>query len=273
MRHIIETGCDGATLCAFDPAALPHDADALLEDDPMGSMEGWQAEGRFWVGGTGSDGGYVFHVHVDEALPEPEPGTTRTLEAQIDRFVCPSGHLWFCGAEYAARDPLLGSGATPTGGLGRYPSQGGQVQLPAGTHALSVYRVERPEPTDIEALRTLSKDMRGMTKRIRPADALLAASMVLWLLGGLAALGSGLVLLVSLPIKLFQWATDNPLFDKGWHVFPVALAILMGGLAAIALGRWCDLRHRRSPRAAEDKAQRLASADYIVRIETRTEAG
>lgn len=269
MRHVIDTGCDGATLCAFDPAALPDDADALLEEDPMGTMERWQNEGRFWVGGTGSDGRFVFHVHVDEALPEPSPGAQRTLEARFDAFACPGGQLWFCGAEYAARDPLAGSAGTPTGGLSHYPSQGGNIRLPPGAHEACFYRVERPEPSDTEALKTLGTTLKGA----RAADLLIAASMLLWILGGLAALGASLVLVVSLPIKLFQWATDNPLFHKGWHVFPVALAIAAAGLAAIAAGRWCDLRHRRSATAVQQEAARLEEADYVVLINTRGAVG
>ena len=265
MRHVIETGCDGATLCAFDPAALPDDADALLEEDPMDYMERWQADGRFWAGGTGEDGRYIFHVHVDEPLPEPEPGTTRTLEAQFERFACPSGALWLCGAEYAARDPIVGSEATPSGGLGRYPSQGGHVALPPGEHRLSIYRVERPEPGVVEVL-------QEMAKSAKPAELLVAASMVLWILGGLASLGSALVLVVSLPIKLWQWATDNPLFEKGWHVFPITLAILGAGVAAIALGRWCDVRYRCSATRQDKDAQRLGRADYVVGVETKPAA-
>src|SRR5437667_2283717 len=48
MRHIIETGTDGATLCFFDPAALPADFDQRLADDPVSAFEELQKEGRFW---------------------------------------------------------------------------------------------------------------------------------------------------------------------------------------------------------------------------------
>jgi hypothetical protein len=262
MRYIIETGCDGATLCAFDPEALPDDADALLLDDPMGYMERWQSEGRFWVGGTGSDGSFVFHVHVDEPLPEAEAGTSRELEAKFERFACPSGELWFCGAEYAARDPNAGSEGTPDGGLDNYPSQGGHITLAPGSYGVRIYRVERPEPSDLEALKEIGK----IGKNARPADLLVIASMVFWLLGALATFGAAIMLIISLPLKFYQWVTDNPLFHKGWHAFPVAIAFLVGGLASIGLGRWCDLRYRRSAGAKADNAARLARADYVVEI-------
>jgi hypothetical protein len=61
-------------------------------------MQAWQAESRFWLGGTEGDGRYIFHVHVNEPLPEPVPGSLHTLNAQFERFRCPSGVLWFCGA-------------------------------------------------------------------------------------------------------------------------------------------------------------------------------
>ncbi len=249
MRYIIETGCDSATLCAFDPAALPQDADERLLDDAQGHMETWQAEDRFCVGPTGGDGSYVFHVYVNAPLPEPEPGTTRTLEAGFERFRCPSGTLWFCGAEYAARDPVAGSKATPRGGLGRYPAQGGSVSLPPGEHALSVYRVQRPEEIDDSTI-----------------DLQVAASMLLWLAGGLAIAVAVFVLVVTVPGKLFQWAIGSALFNEGWHVYPITLGLFVAGVAAIAAGRWFDSRHRRSARAVAAVARRREQADYVVSV-------
>ncbi|MCE2949863.1 MAG: hypothetical protein ACK5TI_01145 [bacterium] len=262
MRHIIDTGCDGAAVCAFDPAALPLDADERLLDDPMDSMQAWQAERRFWVGGTGGDGRYIFHVHVNEPLPEPEPGSIHTLDAQFERFSCPSGVLWFCGAEYAARDPVAGSEATPTGGLGRYSTQGGRVSLPPGEHAISIYRVERPEADDAAALRQLARDARSIDLRV-------VASMLLWLTGGLAIGLAAFVLVVSLPVKLFQWASGSPLFREGWHVYPITMAVLIAGFAAIGAGRWFDVRYRRSARGMEDDIQELERADYVVSVTLR----
>ena len=265
MRHIIDTGCDGATVCAFDPAALPPDADERLLDAAMDSMQAWQAESRFWVGGTEGDGRFVFHVHVNAPLPEPEPGSTHTLDAQFERFRCPSGVLWFCGAEYAARDPVAGSEATPAGGLGRYSTQGGHIGLPPGEHAISIYRVERPETDDAAALPELARAARGIDLRV-------VASMLLWPTGGLAIVLAAFVLIVSLPVKLFQWATGNPLFREGWHVYPITMAVLIAGIAAIGAGRWFDVRYRRSARGMEDEARELERADYVVGVTVRPPA-
>ena len=71
MKHIVEASCDGATLCAFDPAALPTNFDQIVSDDPAGLMEKLQSEGKFWFSETGADGRFVFHIFVNEpAQPE-----------------------------------------------------------------------------------------------------------------------------------------------------------------------------------------------------------
>lgn len=258
MRYVISAGCDGATLCAFDPAALPPDADTRLVHDPLGRMEAWQAEGRFWVGGTGSDGRSVFHVYVDQPLPEPEPGETRTLEARFDHFPCPSGRLWLCGAEYVARDPGAGSPATPAGGLDRSSTQGGYVPVPAGDHQIWIYRTERPEPGDVRALSQVLRAARDAGLRS-------AVAVALVVLGGLAAASAGLVLIVSLPIKVFQWATEDPLFSKGWHVAPIALGILVAGAAAVVLGRRIARLLPRSGAGSGDDPP-PEPPDYVVRV-------
>ena len=252
-------------VCAFDPAALPLDADERLLDDAMDSMQAWQAESRLWLGGTEGDGRYSFHVHVNEPLPEAEPGSMHTLDAQFERFRCPSGVLWFCGAEYAARDPVAGSKATPTGGLGRYSTQGGRISLPPGEHAISIYRVERPEAGD-------AADSPQPARAARGIDLRLVASMLLWPTGGLAIVLAAFALVVSLPVKLFQWATGNPLFREGWHIYPIAMAVLIAGIAAVAAGRWFDVRYRRSARGMEDEARQLERADFVVSVTLRPSA-
>lgn len=225
----------------------------------MDSMQAWQAESRFWLGGTEGDGRYIFHVHVNEPLPEPVPGSLHTLDAQFERFRCPSGVLWFCGAEYAARDPVAGSKATPTGGLGRYSTQGGCISLPPGEHAIGIYRVERPEAGDAAASPQPARAARGIDLRM-------VASMLLWLTGWLAVVLAAFALVVSLPVKLFQWATGSPLFKEGWHLYPITMAVLIAGIAAVGAGRWLDLRYRRSPRGMEHEAQQLERADFVVSV-------
>ena len=104
MRHIVETGTDGATICFFDPAALPPDFDERIEDDPVSTFEALEREGRFWWRSTDGDGSYLFHFYVDQDVPEPISTHSRGA-ATVARFLVPSGVIWACGAEYAARDP------------------------------------------------------------------------------------------------------------------------------------------------------------------------
>jgi hypothetical protein len=141
MKYIIETGCDGATLCFFDPAALPVDFDALVVDDPVGLMEQLQQQQKFWFGGSGGDGGYIFHVYIDEQPPLSLLSKATSVDS-FDAFSIPSGRLCICGAEYAANDPMAGSSFTPTGGLARYSGMGGIVELDAGYYALELFAVE-----------------------------------------------------------------------------------------------------------------------------------
>ena len=93
MNLVVEAGCDGATLCAFDPAALPADFDRLVCDDPVAVTTRLQSEGRFWIGETGADGRFVFEVYVDEPVQTMAAGTRFKLEAQFPEFACPSGTI------------------------------------------------------------------------------------------------------------------------------------------------------------------------------------
>jgi len=252
---IIEAGCDGATLCAFDPAALPFDFDTAAADDPVGLMEALQREQRFWIGGTGGDGRFVFHVHVDEAAPKC-PGR-RAHEATFDAFAMPSGALWICGAEYAASDPRAGSALTPLGGLGRY-AMGGCVPLPPGAHCMKITRVTRTADDDA-----------AIASR---ASALSIIAVTVCALGGLAATLASLVLVLGLLVKGWQSLAARELFAKGWQVFPVAAVIAVIGALVFALGRWLL---RLDAGNSNTMAQRAATAerrrqfpDYLVEITT-----
>jgi hypothetical protein len=146
MRHVVETGTDGATICFFDPAALPPDFDERIEDDPVGTFEALEGEGRFWWRSTDGDGAYLFHFYVDEDVPEPI-STQAHDGATVARFLVPSGVIWACGAEYAARDPERGHAGTPKGGLERYAHMGGRFELARGAYSLKAWRAEWPERT------------------------------------------------------------------------------------------------------------------------------
>jgi hypothetical protein len=138
VRYVVETGTDGASVCFFDPAALPGDFDDAIEKDPVQIHSELQREERFWFQETGGDGRQLFHVCFNESFNRPK-GAQVTQIAQFKKLACPSGELWICGAEYAAKDPERGSGSTPVGGLGKYVHMGGKISLPAGHYAVNVY--------------------------------------------------------------------------------------------------------------------------------------
>lgn len=161
---------------------------------------------------------------------------------------------------------MAGSEATPTSGLGRYSTQGGYISLPPGESAISIYSVERPEADDAASLPQPARAARGIDLRV------VVASMLPWPTGGLAIVLAAFVLVVSLPFKLFQWATRRPLFREGWHVYPITMAVLIAGIAAIGAGRWFDVRYRRRARGREDEARELERADYMVSVTGRPPA-
>lgn len=44
MKYIMEAGCDGATLCFFDPAALPANFDVQVKDEAVELMAQLQTQ-------------------------------------------------------------------------------------------------------------------------------------------------------------------------------------------------------------------------------------
>lgn len=234
MKHVIEAGTDGATLCAFDPAALPPDFDARVEDDPIGLMDTLREEGRLWYGGTGGDGSFVVHVLSGEALDVPD-GLAPAWQGEIS---LPSGSLWVCGAEYIANDPRKGSAFTPRGGLGRC-AMGDRVDMPPGRYELSVYQIDREDEE---------------SQKPSPLQWLQTIPFVLYGLGGLAVVFSGGALAVSLVIKLVQILLGSPLAEKGWHAVLVMLIITIAGAAAILLGRLIAPRIAAMPSVASANA-------------------
>ena len=121
----------------FDPAALPGDFDRRLKEDNDATFKAAANDGRLWVQDTGADGGYLFHFYVDEDVPARIQKYTEEPKT-VDCFHIPSGTLWACGAEYAARDPL-------EAGLERFSHMGGKFELPPGDYALTAWRTEWPE--------------------------------------------------------------------------------------------------------------------------------
>jgi len=145
MRHVIETGTDGATLCFFDPAAVSPDFNDLpLEGDVIGAFEKLEKQGRLWWKSTGGDGGFLFHFYIDEDVPEKILKYS-TDPQEIPRFSVLSGTIWACGAEYAAQNPLQGHKNTPKGGLAKYSHMGASFNLKPGEYQVTAWRTEWPE--------------------------------------------------------------------------------------------------------------------------------
>lgn len=151
MRHVIETGTDGATLCFFDPAALPDDFDEQVKSGPIEVFEELTAAGRFWWTSTGGDGGFLFHFYMDE--PVPERIAERAQDRYEIRIALPSGQLWACGAEYAAKDPRRGSSATPRHGLAGSPRMGGRCEAAPGSYSGAAWRTEWPDDAEKNAIK------------------------------------------------------------------------------------------------------------------------
>ena len=144
MKGIIATGTDVATVCFFDPSALPGNFDERSGDDVQEMLTELAAQGRVWTCETGADGAFLFHFYVDEEVPalirkySIEPQST-------PRFLVPGGTICACGAEFAARDPWNGPSAGPKGGLNKYSHMGGKFELPAGEYEVMAWRTEWPD--------------------------------------------------------------------------------------------------------------------------------
>jgi hypothetical protein len=141
-KHIIEASCDGAALCAFDPKALPEQFDKWGSRDVQSALEDLQIENRFCRVETDGDGDFVCHVYVNEEA-KLEAAVQARIYHQSD-FVpikCPSGRLWFCGAEFVASEPMKGNALTPVGGLGAH-KMGKSIRLKHGTHKMRLTRID-----------------------------------------------------------------------------------------------------------------------------------
>jgi hypothetical protein len=144
MKHVIATGTDAASVCLFDPSALPDDFDERVQEGPIEMLEQLAAQGRLWWCNTGGDGGYLFHVYADADVPDEVRPYLRDPH-HAERFQIPSGTLWACGAEYVARDPVRGNANSPKGGLGKFSHMGGPCAVVAGDYAMTAWRAEWPQ--------------------------------------------------------------------------------------------------------------------------------
>jgi hypothetical protein len=144
MKHILEAGTDAATLLLFDPAALPPDFDARVQQDGTDFFDQLTAQGlAYWIN-TSADGNYTLHAYVDEPVPDALGPHLRNA-VTVDAFQAPSGRLYFAGAEYAR--------PTVDAELERYPHMGASFTARPGTYRLTLSETEFPEGLDEEMLR------------------------------------------------------------------------------------------------------------------------
>lgn len=136
MRHIIESGTDAASLAIFDPGSLPDDFEIRIQDDPPGTFEVLQQQGKALLLETGADGGYLLHAYVDEPIP-PSLQQYAKEPIVVDPFFVTTGRVYFTGAEYSFR--------TDDSFLRKYPHMGGSFEIDPGAYSMTLYRTEYPE--------------------------------------------------------------------------------------------------------------------------------
>jgi hypothetical protein len=256
MKYIIEAGCDGATLCFFDPAALPADFDVQVKEETVELMEQLQTQQVLWFSETGGDGGYIFHVYVDEDAP-PSLHSKATSVDSFDAFSIPSGRLCICGAEYAANNPLVGSTFTPKGGLDEYSGMGGIVELAAGDYRLELLEIEwSNEDWDLAQEAVVPKE------QLRRHNRLSTLMAVCFLLGSI-------ILLVSVPLLLgtsYRYFFPSPnscSITQLQDLWRPIIAMLVGGLlfgAGLLLSGW----HNRSAISQLLQTVEQEMPDYVL---------
>jgi len=234
VKYIIEAGCDGAALCFFDPAALPVDFDTQVKEEVVELMAQLQTQQVLLFSETGGDGGYLFHVYVDEDAPPSLHGTAIIVDS-FDAFSIPSGRLCICGAEYAANNPLVGSAFTPKGGLGEYSGMGGIVELAAGDYRLELLAIEWSD-----------EDWELAQETVVPKEQLRRHNRLSTLMAACFLLG-GITLLVSVPLLLgtsysyFFPSSNSCSTTQVQELWLPTLSMLAGGLlfgAGLLLSRW-----------------------------------
>lgn len=215
MRAIIEARTDVASVCFFDPVALPADFDQRTKERLLEGDRTLIDEGRIWCQDTGADGGYLFHFYVDEEVP-PHIMAHATEPHHLAVFRVPSGNIWACGSEYAATKP-------GEAGLDRFPHMGQRAVLRAADYTVDVWRTEWPEGfVEKEIRKRVGKRGLKWEARLGP---IAGGLFVLTLLGTIA---TGIQ---TLPL-LWRggWKTDVTLvwvaIGIAWLVFAFLAAIL-----------------------------------------------
>jgi len=130
MRHVIETGSDIATVCAFDPDALPVNCSEIILKKDRALLQ-LVDEGCLWWHSTGGDGTYLFHVFVNE---EP-PGDFAKYSIEIGhegKLIVSTGFLCICGAE-------------DIGDIIKHAQSRSGINVPAGEYSLRAWSLDWPE--------------------------------------------------------------------------------------------------------------------------------
>jgi hypothetical protein len=141
---MLEGGTDAGSMLLFDPAALPHDYDSQMRDDPMAVIEPLAADGRIYWLDTQADGGYDLGVYLADELPPNYKKFARQLGV-AERFAVTSGKLYFTGIEYVFRDDDTF--------LRKHPHMGSSQDVTPGVYHLTLYDMEYPEDFHEDLLR------------------------------------------------------------------------------------------------------------------------
>ena len=135
MRIVIATGTDVGAVALGDPTLLTE-----LRESRGPAFERLRSEalasGAMWRRETGSDGSFLFHIHVDE---EPPAALTPYLHDPVivERLHIPSGRLLVAGEEMFWALPV-----------DKYPQMGREVRLPAGDYKMTAHRCDAAHVLD-----------------------------------------------------------------------------------------------------------------------------
>lgn len=202
MRHIIDVGTEVATLCVFDPQALPDNFDEAGAD-ALDVLRQMRIDERAFVCATGADGSFVLHVSVNETLP-PELQKHLKDPVPLRNFRVPSGTLIACGAEAATR-----AGTPPEPGVGAV------IQVQPGTYDAVAYRGEWPTGTLAQRFREKAPSgfffFRHFSKLVAVAVlAIILAVPALWLAPDLNwRLGVAAAVLIAVLLPVFIAGTKK----------------------------------------------------------------
>jgi hypothetical protein len=260
-KFTLDVATDLASICAFDPAALPKDFDALIDLDPLNTIETLAEEGIFWIEETGGTGNYVCHVYIDEAYPFTDAIWEKVFD-QSDFFpiTCPSGKLWICGLEHAARNPRRGRivGEPPSTPLHSKP-----ISIGGGSHLLRVTQIANDDIRPAEPDKPLYFSWKHMV------------ALVLTILGIVGTLLAGLWILIAF-IEFFsgRYPVDpscacRRVFPGELHpFFLVAISALPLWLAGQLKKIARQSEKRQSTKLKQIDRLRRKSADYVFEIRT-----